>query len=411
MVRKGAQKISRHKKKYWRKGIDVHDVEEYLEDVRKEEQQFGGRLAEKKDVELFSLSKRPDRGLMLLKCFKSRKDQAKDVSLKRFQEPKPKQKAAVRMTTSSSSRQVAKLAPTPEEEPQPLPGYSVKFYDIWSSKDPTPADKIQDPELKEYYLRETRKKKKPLPKTVGVNESLRPNLEFPKAGISYNPSPEDHKKLLEEAAQRELEKLKRQEKLERSLFVNKDSIITPEEKLKELCEGLFPAEEEDTGANDEETNTLLTNIRPKPKTSQKRKRMIKQKQIERARREEKRKKALLNDVYRLRSIKAEIKKEQELSLKKSMLKVKKKYERLKHPHRLGRLKFEPSDEPVLLPDEVPHSLRQLRVTGDIMEERFKSWQVRNILEAQVRHKRTRKFKLIRYERKDFKEVTADYIPR
>ncbi|VDN06100.1 unnamed protein product [Thelazia callipaeda] len=60
--------------------------------------------------------------------------------------------------------------------------------------------------------------------------------------------------------------------------------------------------------------------------------------------------------------------------------------------RLGRGKFVPCEKPVLLPEELPSSLRDVKPQGSILAERVKSWQKRNLLPVAGERRKRMKLK-------------------
>uniref|UniRef100_A0A914RYV6 Ribosome biogenesis protein NOP53 n=1 Tax=Parascaris equorum TaxID=6256 RepID=A0A914RYV6_PAREQ len=83
--------------------------------------------------------------------------------------------------------------------------------------------------------------------------------------------------------------------------------------------------------------------------------------------------------------------------------------RLLGTQRLGRGKFTPEERPFLLSEELPGSLRQLKPQGDVIADRLKSLQKRNMIaipgEERVRSKLKKKLRVKISERRSYKEVT------
>lgn len=75
------------------------------------------------------------------------------------------------------------------------------------------------------------------------------------------------------------------------------------------------------------------------------------------------------------------------------------------PKVLGKLKYEAPDIEIKLTEELQPTLRQLKPEGHLLEDRFKSFQRRNIIEPRKRAKKTRKYKLKYFDNKSHRNVT------
>lgn len=74
------------------------------------------------------------------------------------------------------------------------------------------------------------------------------------------------------------------------------------------------------------------------------------------------------------------------------------------PRRLGRLKYQTPDIDVQLSSELSDSLRTLKPEGNILRDRFKSFQRRNMIEPRERAKFKRKYKVKLVEKRAFREI-------
>jgi len=63
------------------------------------------------------------------------------------------------------------------------------------------------------------------------------------------------------------------------------------------------------------------------------------------------------------------------------------------PRTLSKNKYEAPDLEVNLSEEICESLRTLKGEGNLLEDRYKSLQRRNLIEPRVKEKRKRKYKL------------------
>jgi len=81
------------------------------------------------------------------------------------------------------------------------------------------------------------------------------------------------------------------------------------------------------------------------------------------------------------------------------MKIMKNMERKK----FGRYRFEEADLDLNLSDEITGNLRTMKAAGNLLHDRFKSLQKRNIIETRIRAKPT-KTKMKKYEKRSVREV-------
>jgi len=82
------------------------------------------------------------------------------------------------------------------------------------------------------------------------------------------------------------------------------------------------------------------------------------------------------------------------------------------PAVLGRHRYEAPELELNLSTEIAGSLRKLKPEGNVLEDRYKSLQRRNIVEPRIFFfGQKRKFAKKKYEKRECREVTADYVPR
>lgn len=149
-------------------------------------------------------------------------------------------------------------------------------FDLWSNEKEL---KIND--TNEYYLRTTNKIMPKKPKNFDVKPSLLPAVELPHPGTSYNPTYEDHQDLLLKAHLVELEKLKKEEKIMRSLDAKIPKMTQEQiEKLwlKEMSTGLeldTKSDDEKSVKNDEQL--VLKQIQPEKVPMKLKKKQIEEK--------------------------------------------------------------------------------------------------------------------------------------
>nr|KAF6411139.1 NOP53 ribosome biogenesis factor [Rousettus aegyptiacus] len=244
------------------------------------------------------------------------------------------------------------------------------------------------------------------------------------AGASYNPTLEDHQTLLWEAHEVELQRQKEAEKLERQLALpTAEQAATQESTFKEMCQGLLEESDEedkdgepgrgqdrgpeaggdqDGGTEAPATPARLAAVDKKTEQQRRREKAARMLRVEQAavraarlRRQE---------LFRLRGIKAQVAQRlAELARRRERRRARRLAEADK-PRRLGRLKYQAPDIDVQLSSELPDSLRTLKPEGNILRDRFKSFQRRNMIEPRERARFKRKYKVKLVEKRAFREI-------
>lgn len=265
-----------------------------------------------------------------------------------------------------------------------------------------------------------------------------PAVEVPDPGASYNPNLDDHQNLLWKAAIVEIQKEKDLQKIERAttaMFPAKKDAPTEKSYMQEMSEGIAELtgekeEENNEIGEDEEVNTEVeeneeesketcedegkeklvendneddkskTILKPKTRKQKrdKRKRMFEDQQKER----DKDTKLREIEITRLKSIRKELKAEDQITTENMEKRAKAAEEKMAAPLKLSNNKFEPQEIEIKLSDELTGNLRNLRPEGSLLEDRFKSLQKRNLIEVRVKAKTVKRLKRKTFEKRDHK---------
>ncbi|EPQ02488.1 Glioma tumor suppressor candidate region protein 2 protein, partial [Myotis brandtii] len=359
--------------------------------------------------------------------------------------------------------------PAPKE-PGPQSTAEQPFYDLWTTDNPLerplagqdpffleqtkkkggrraaaqlcvmskgcPADPLERPLAGQdpFFLEQTKKKGVKRPPRLHTKPSQVPAVEVTPSGASYNPSFEDHQRLLWEAHEVELQRQREAEKLERQLALPPaEQAATQESVFEEMCQGLLeesdgegePGEGQDQGpegagdqARDDElggaeATTPARLAAVEKKTEQQRRwekaaRMLRVQQAAvraaRLRHQELAlpvlSLALLQDhVYPRSPVSSEATAQPTLPRGVFGLCLVLAPER---PALLSR--YQAPDIDVQLSSELADSLRTLKPEGNILRDRFKSFQKRNMIEPRERAKFKRKYKVKLVEKRAFREI-------
>lgn len=247
-------------------------------------------------------------------------------------------------------------------------------------------------------------------------------FEPPHPGTSYNPSLEDHQKLITEIVEKE-EKVIKEEKHLKRVTTKMFSKVTPEERdrqiLKEMSAGMddndeneddVEAEENMDKNADDDTSYSTTNppVENKKKSRVARNKELRQKELQKKLEAKKALKKQIADLNRIKSIKSEVLVEEEelkeLMKRRKKAEFKKKFE----PKRLGRLKYNEPDQDVNMAEELSGNVRNIKTGTSLLVDRFKNFQKRNILPVSVATGKQKAPKVKRFPRSSHKEPGVSY---
>ncbi|XP_023101781.2 ribosome biogenesis protein NOP53 isoform X1 [Felis catus] len=442
----------RNKKRGWRRLAQEPlglEVDQFLEDVRLQERTSGGLVSEAPDEKLFFVdtgakqkelnkkrTKSQKRSLLLKKPLRvdlvlentSKVPVPKDVlahqvpnarKLKRKEqlwEKLAKQGELPREVRKAQAR--LRNPPAIKAKPGPQDTVERPFYDLWAK------DNLLDRPLAgqdAFFLEQTKKKGVKRPLHLHAKPSQVPAVEVTPAGASYNPSFEDHQTLLLAAHEVELQRQKQAERLERQLALpSPEQAATQESTFQEMCQGLLEesdgegesGEGQDEGpeaGGEQAEGTEASVVAARPATVEKK--TEQQRRREKAARKMRVQQATLRaarlrhqELFRLRGIKAQVARRlAELARRREQRRARRLAE-ADRPRRLGRLKYQDPDIDVQLSSELADSLRTLKPEGNILRDRFKSFQKRNMIEPRERAKFKRKYKVKLVERRAFREI-------
>nr|XP_035140235.1 ribosome biogenesis protein NOP53 isoform X1 [Callithrix jacchus] len=437
----------RNKKRGWRRLAQEPlglEVDQFLEDVRLQERTSGGLLSEAPNEKLFFVDTGPkEKGLtkkrtkVQKKSLLLRKPLRVDLILENTSKvPAPKNVLAHQVPNAKKLRRkeqlwekLAKQGELPREvrraqarllnppavkaKPSPQDTVERPFYDLWAPDNPLDRPLVgQD----EFFLEQTKKKGVKRPPRLHTKPSRVPAVEVVPAGASYNPSFEDHQTLLSAAHEVELQRQKEAEKLERQLALPAaEQAATQESTFQELCEGLLEesdGEGEPGQGQGKEPEAGDADVCPTPaRLAATEKKTEQQRRREKAARRLRAQQAVLRaarlrhqELFRLRGIKAQVAlRLAELARRRRQRQARREAEADK-PRRLGRLKYQAPDIDVQLSSELTDSLRTLKPEGNILRDRFKSFQRRNMIEPRERAKFKRKYKVKLVEKRAFREI-------
>lgn len=392
--------VSKNKKKGWKKHSNIDDIEEFLEDKRFEER-IGGPISEKPDENLFFVDKKESDNVFKLSKKKSILDDLKCFSALKnsSQVPPPIKVNCVQPSSKKRKNIIKKIITRKITQPKIKKENEKEFYDVWNAKEnDLSTESNLDKDLIDYIEETTKKKPPKTPVHRYQKPSLLPAVEIPPSGTSYNPDYNDHTKLLLDVVKMELQYEKEHKKIERALtekFPTIDEAPTEKTWLEEMSQGLKTKnneqQEEENTEDSESSETDLISCNPPVRFDDKKSKQKRRKEMELKEKMKKKKQMKLenkriNEIYRLRSIKNDLLKNEERSQEKQMKKDQLLIEKMYQPRILSQYKYEKPDPEFNLREELTGELRTIKVVGNIMEDRYKSFQRRNIIEPRIRQK-------------------------
>ncbi|XP_060533750.1 ribosome biogenesis protein NOP53 [Cylas formicarius] len=431
------RRVSKKSKLSWRKHAKVQDVEEFLE--QRVEEDVGPNLSTVLNNQYFvvdtggdisSKERRKQRAARPLRCFSALVPHTSvpDPIVKRNRVKTPEERKSIFVKQKEERRRKYGVLTSKEmtsiaerrlyeikKEKKEKRGEFTK--DIWSVEQISPFvnDEWADTITKKHNLRGTGVPVKTTAKSVLSKSSILPPIEPPHPGMSYNPSYKDHQDLLKQIAQKELSLIKEEEHLNR---VTKDMFkkVTEEKRdtswIVEMSEGLPSAEGtniEENLDNDDNKFNINPPVKNKKKTLKQRRKQKEQFMLEKAKRALKLEKRKAGDVNRIRVFQKQIEtleKKHVLAQKKRKLKAEKKK---LEPKVLSSTKYESPDLEFNMGEDISGTLRNLKREGNLLTDRFKNMQKRNILEPSKRQHH-KKAKIKTYvkpgHREDWKETVA-----
>jgi len=433
--------------------VDMQEVNQFLDEKRFEER-VGGSFEERRDEELFSIETKANEAetiknrkqIKSLRCFANLQglpgakdpvplrnrtltpEERENPIVKAMKEQKIKNgKIQKKFKDKKADREATlrvKEAVKEEAKTRRRTKFDFDLWDVDQGGDKAPL--VDDWVKKEGLIHNAIGQNKYLPKyskkrNFSTGTTL-PSVEVPDPGASYNPNVEDHQDLLWKATIVEIQKEKALQKIERAtteMFPGKKDAPSENSYMLEMTEGIVELgggkeekENSDDASSDdasdadekiEEDSEVMANsstIKPKSRKQKrdKRIRMFEEQKLNR----EKEIKLNESEIHRLKSLKKELKEEEEKVVKNKERRAEKLQEKMSGPLPLSNYKFEPQEIELKLSDELTGNLRNLKPEGSLLEDRFKSMQKRNLIEVRVKQKTVKRLKRKTYEKRSHK---------
>ncbi|KAL5639809.1 hypothetical protein ACGC1H_006401 [Rhizoctonia solani] len=423
---------TRKGKKAWRKNVDIETVEDHLEGLRDEEREIGGPVHKKSDTELFSVDVHGDeqlkkqmrrhRPLKYVEMLAKRSAVPAVHSRASFPTPTPSGSIKPRIRISAAEKaQLARIAHRTKNPLEAAHGRSnlpaseaVKRsgkYDVWASEDPDEVSlmrAMRTHEAKEYLLPIVKSHKSRAPPSappsvpVLTNATLPNSVARPEAGMSYNPTYEDHQELLRTAHEREV---KRVADIEKAEEVRRRMEAAWEKKGDGIVDGmLVDAGEENEEIEEEERIDPVKP--PQRKTAQQRKKAARVLAEKRSRASLAQKRQQLASLSTLKSLRRKVANAKSESQRAATERAEKKLAKGLIGMRIGKHVVKEGNIDYQLGEDLPESFRELKPEGNLWRDRWGSMVSRGKVEPRMPVLAARKKKTKEYEKHSYKRFDA-----
>lgn len=411
------RKLGKNKKKAWRNKINISDVEQRLEDERLAErigplpqaafvvEKVGGdpsllkgptRRTAKSQT---SFVEKSEKGKL-----KTTAELTEGLSVHRALLSQSKVKPAIKPRSGPKLKPL-KVKKNITKSPTILKSNETLFAnDIWDEK---PLDDMNILKKEQELLRSKRPTK--TPSSIFNRPTLIPAVEVPHPGASYNPDLQQHQKLMRKIVDEELRNIKKQKKTADTK--NKKTFEQLEtEYMEEMKQGLEDEDEgcclseEDDDDEDSQTMSKKSVKAENRKTQAQRNREKKMKMLMKLKLKQKANEKGKKNEPSVKNIIKQLKREEELTEQRRKLREDKEKKRLHHGRtRQGRIKFPTKDEVVPLPSDLTGHLREVKVEGNLLKERFNSLIRRNLIEPRS--------KVVRHRNRNRKKSEKSFVKR
>ncbi|XP_066144584.1 ribosome biogenesis protein NOP53-like [Euwallacea fornicatus] len=437
------KRVSKKSKQSWRKHSKVGDIEEFLEEQR-EDERLGGPLDTVANDELFVIDSKPAetevttrqsrklKATRPLKCFRAlqpytnvpdpikkrnrvRTPEERKNALVKDKILKNKEKGILKAKeiNAIAERRLYEI----KQEQKEKRGEFTK--DIWGIQESTTiqGDPWAEPNTKVHNLRNTGVPVKRVINEPKKKKSCLPAVELPHPGMSYNPSYRDHQNLLKAIADEEMKVIKVEEHLKRvtgNMFRKVAQTQKQGEWLVEMSEGMPSDTNKELEIKKEVDDLDHISVNPpvqnKKKSLKQRRKQKEQLELEKQLKAKKLEKKKVGDIHTIKVLEKKLEKQEKFQEKlRELRKARKEQKKLK-PKILSSTKFEDPGLDFQIGQDISGNLRAIKKEGNLLSDRFKSFQKRNILEPSQRahHKKP---KLKKYTKPGHKEDWEKTVAR
>lgn len=244
-------------------------------------------------------------------------------------------------------------------------------------------------------------------------------VQTPHPGVSYNPTFDDHQELVDQIVAKEETIIKKKERMDRVLTQKLGKMTRDQiEKVKEqeMVQG-FPIDKskeniQDEEPSDDEYKSVNAPVRNKKKDRKTRRKQKEARERELLEKQKKREVKKIKDINNMPELTKKIKDQEKIVEIKGKNRAELEKAKKTQAGRIGKVKYREPEIDVNQLEDIAGNLRNLKPEGNLLLDRFKSLQKRNILPATLHRKRKMKTMVKKYIKQSHKNEglrTKNYI--
>lgn len=348
------------------------------------------------------------------------KEERKHPLLKKKEELKAVDgKIPERLKRAQEQRVAARQAKAELKSKKKTPEFTT---DLWADESPVPKaldNEWYNKNLVEHNLKGVGKPKVRLPGELRVTRSKLKAVQAPHPGMSYNPTFDDHQELIEQVVAKEETIIKKRERMDRVVTkkfgkMTRDQIAKMKEK--ELVQGL-PIDKskenmQDEEPSDDEYKSVNAPVRNKKKDRKARRKQKEARERELLDKQKKRELKKVRDINNVPELTKKIKDQEKVVEIKGKNRAELEKAKQTQAGRLAKVKYREPEIDINQLEDIAGNLRNLKPEGNLLLDRFKSLQKRNIIPATLHRKRKMKTMVKKYIKQSHKNEglrTKNYI--
>lgn len=324
-----------------------------------------------------------------------------------------------RLKRAQTQRLAARQAKKEQITKKKVPKFTT---DLWADEESAVPKELDNEwynkNLVEHNLKGLGKPKVRPPGELRATRTKLKAIQAPHPGLSYNPTFDDHQELVEQVVAKEETINKKKERLERvtKAFgrMTRDQIAKMKEK--EAIQGLpidtSKENMQDEEPSDDDYKSVNAPVRNKKKDRKARRKQKEAREREILEKQKKRELKKVKDINNVPELTKKIKHQEKVVEIKGQHRAELEKAKKTQAGRLAKVKYREPEIDVSQLEDIAGNLRNLKPEGNLLLDRFKSLQKRNILPSTLHRKRKMKTMVKKYIKQSHKNEglkTKNYI--